>query len=175
MKKIGVLLVFGILLLASLSLVLAKQEQAGQIANKVITTSEGKEIGLQMGEKIGLIAGNVSAHTDLNITQEEEQNKTRLKVKLSNGRNAEIKIMPDTASERAIERLGQLNFTIQLKEVGKGNETRLAYELQAERHAKLLWLFRSKMQVKAEVDAENGEILQVKKPWWAFLASEPEE
>jgi hypothetical protein len=70
--------------------------------------------------------------------------------------------------------LGQLNFTIQLKETGKGNETRLAYEVQAERHAKLLGIFSMKMQVKTEVDAENGEV-SVKKPWWAFLASEPKE
>jgi hypothetical protein len=31
------------------------------------------------------------------------------------------------------------------------------------------------MQVSAQVDAENGEVIAVKKPWWAFLASESEE
>jgi hypothetical protein len=30
------------------------------------------------------------------------------------------------------------------------------------------------MQVQAQVDAETGEIIQVNKPWWAFLAVEPE-
>jgi hypothetical protein len=31
------------------------------------------------------------------------------------------------------------------------------------------------MQVRAQVDAENGEVIRTNKPWWAFLASEPEE
>jgi len=31
------------------------------------------------------------------------------------------------------------------------------------------------MDVSAQIDAETGEIIRVKKPWWAFLASEPEE
>jgi len=31
------------------------------------------------------------------------------------------------------------------------------------------------MNVEAQVDAETGEIIRVKKPWWAFLASEPAE
>ena len=44
---------------------------------------------------------------------------------LSNGRKAEIKIMPETASENAIERLGELNFTIELKEVGDDLENLL--------------------------------------------------
>ena len=65
-----------------------------------------------------------------------------------------------------------------LKEVGKsgeGNETRAAYEVQAQRHFRVLALFKTKAQVKAQVDAETGEIIQVKKPWWAFLSTEPEE
>ncbi len=31
------------------------------------------------------------------------------------------------------------------------------------------------MQVQAQFNAESGEIIIVKKPWWAFLAIEPEE
>ena len=119
---------------------------------------------------------DIEVNTTLEIETENEGNKTkdetRIKAKLSNGRKAEIKIMPDTASEKAIERLGQLNFTIQLKEVGKGDNTQLAYELQAERHFRILALFKAKALVKAEINAENGEIIIIKKPWWAFLAKE---
>ncbi len=87
---------------------------------------------------------------------------------LSNGRQAEIKIMPETASEKAIERLGQLNFTVELKEVGN-NQT--AYKLKAEREGKIFGLFRVMADVYVEVDAESGEVLRTRKPWWAFLAS----
>lgn len=41
----------------------------------------------------------------------------RCMASLSNGRNAEIKIMPETASATAIARLGDLGFNVTLKEV----------------------------------------------------------
>ena len=124
--------------------------------------------------------------TELEIEEETEGNKTKLKVKLNNGRNAEIKIMPEVASETALNRLRlkvcslDNNCSIELKEVAAkrktyGNETSLAYEIQAERNARLFWIFKTKMQVGAEVDAETGELIRVKKPWWAFLAYEGEE
>lgn len=93
---------------------------------------------------------------------------------LSNGRKAEIKIMPETASERAIERLGELNFTIELKEVGQDNminPLKVVYELKSEKQGKMLGLFKVRANVSAEVDAETGDVLKVKKPWWAFLAT----
>jgi len=146
----------------------------------VYTSESGEKIRVSEMAKnrIRLQVRNISADCELNITQEQVQNRTRLKVMLSNGRKAEIKIMPDVASERALERLrlsSENNCSLQLKEVGKGNETKLAYEVQVERHMRILGLFRTKAKVKAEVDAENGEVIRVKKPWWAFLASEPEE
>jgi len=87
---------------------------------------------------------------------------------LSNGRNAEIKIMPETASARAIERLGELGFNVSLKEVGND---KVAYELTAEKEGKMFGLFKVKGKVSVEVDAESGEVIKVKKPWWAFMAS----
>jgi hypothetical protein len=109
------------------------------------------------------------------------QNRTRARLNLSNGRNAEIKIMPNTASETALARLRLRNCnesnkcTIELKEVGKGNETRAAYEVQVQRHFRILGMFRTKANVRAQIDAENGEVIRTNKPWWAFLASEPSE
>lgn len=87
---------------------------------------------------------------------------------LSNGRKAEIKIMPETASERAIQRLGELNFSVELKEVGND---KVAYELESEKEGKVFGLFRAKGKVSALVNAETGEVEKVNKPWWAFLAS----
>ena len=166
------------------------------IRNKVkagiYTSEEGEEIRVSemARNRTRLRTDSIEAETELEIEEETEEdekmkNKTKLKVKLSNGRKAEIKIMPDAASERALERLrlkvcsAENNCTIELKEVGKKNQTgeerRLAYEVQAERHMRILGLFKTKAQVKAEIDAETGEIISVKKPWWAFLALESEE
>jgi len=139
---------------------------------------ESIQIRQQAQNKMQLSSGGVSANTGMKMVQEKVADKTQLKVQLSNGRNAEVKVMPNTASEKAIERLqlkvcsAENNCQIELKEVGQGEQVRAAYEVHAEKDAKLFGLFKTKMQVQAQVDAENGEVIQSKKPWWAFLASE---
>ncbi len=148
------------------------QVQTGTYMNQA-----GQQMQIQAGEgnEVKFQSGNVEAKTTMNMTQEQTQNKTKLQVKLSNGMNAEVKVMPDTASETALARLGakcESTCTIELKEVGTGNQNRVAYEIKTQKQAKVLGLFQAQMQVQAQVDAENGEVIQTKKPWWAFLATE---
>ncbi|MBW2971937.1 hypothetical protein KY359_02775 [Candidatus Woesearchaeota archaeon] len=143
-------------------------------------TEGGQQLQVQQREqnRVQLMVGSTEATSSLELTQEQVQEKTRLRAKLSNGKDAEIKVMPDTASEKALERLGlkvcnaDAGCSIELKEVGRGEQVRAAYEVQAQKQSKLLGLFGKKMQVQAQIDAENGEVIQAKKPWWAFLASE---
>lgn len=144
-------------------------------------SGERMQIQEQANNRIQLNSGGVSAQTSMEMTQEQTQTGTRLRVKLSNGQNSEVKIMPDVASENALEQLRirvcseENGCQIELKEVGQGEQVKAVYEVQAQKKAKILWLFETKMQVQAQVDAENGEVIQVQKPWWAFLASESEE
>ena len=147
------------------------------------TTENGKQLHVEekANNQIQLKSGVAQAQTSMEMIQEQTEQGTKLQVKLSNGRNAEVKVMPDTASEKALEQLRirvcseENNCQIELKEVGSKENIRAAYEVQLQKQAKLLGLFKTKMQVQAQVDAENGEVIQVKKPWWAFLASESEE
>ena len=147
------------------------------------TSENGKQIQVQeqSNNKVQLKSGAATAQTSMEMTQEQTQDKTKLKVKLSNGVNSEVKVMPDTASEKAMEQLRikvcseENNCQIELKEVGQGEQVRAAYEVKVQKQAKFLGLFKTKMQVKTQIDAENGEIIQSQKPWWAFLASESEE
>ncbi len=141
----------------------------------------GINITLEKGEQnqIKLRVRNQTARTTLDIIETiDENNNTILKIKSSNGNEIEIKIMPDTAAERAIERLKlkvcneSNNCTIELKDVPVKKANKLAYEIQVQRHYKLLALFKAKAINKAQIDAETGKILVVKKPWWAFLAKE---
>jgi len=156
----------------------------------VYTSPTGEKIRVRelAQNRFLLQVNNISADCYCELEQEQVQNRTKLKVKLKDGRNVEIKVMPDVASEKALTRLKlkvcseENNCTITLKEVAlkrrtgnKTEETGLAYEMQVQRQAKILWIFRKKMQVQSQVDAETGEIISVKKPWWAFLASEGEE
>ena len=142
------------------------------------TNSDGEQMQIERDGELKIRSGNVEANSSLDLIQEQDQNRTRLRVNLSNGRNAEIKIMPDTASATAIARLGLVNCisadgcTIQLKEVETQNQTRAVYEVQAQQDARVFGLFKTKMNVQAQVDAETGAVVQAKKPWWAFLATQ---
>lgn len=136
----------------------------------------GPRFEIRSENGLRLRVGAVEANSSLELTAGDGEG--RLRARLSNGKNAEIKVMPDTASARAIERLQLKNCnadngcSIQLKEVGNGNQTRAAYEVKAEKEAKVLGLFKTRMHVRAEVDAETGEVMKTNKPWWAFIASE---
>ncbi len=158
-------------------------KETNQVRSGNYVNSDGKQMQIQtqVNNEIKLKVGNAEAKTKMNMTQQQVQNKTKLMVKLSNGRNAEIKVMPDTASEKALERLrlkvcsSENNCSIELKEVGKREEVKAAYEVKIKKQSKFLGLIKTKMQVQAQVSAETGEVIRAKKPWWAFLATEPEE
>jgi len=155
---------------------LQNQVQA-QVQTGTYMNQAGEQMQIQAGEgnEVKLQSGNVEATTAMTMTQEQVQNRTKLQVMLSNGMNAEVKVMPDAASETALARLGakcEGTCTIELKEVGTGSQIKAAYEIKTQKQAKVLGLFQAKMQVQAQVDAENGEVIQAKKPWWAFLATE---
>lgn len=111
-----------------------------------------------------------------------EGNASKLKIKLSNGRNAEVKIMPETASIRALERLRLKNCnetvnncTIQLREVGQGNMTRAVYEARVKKAFRVFGMFKAEREVLTQIDAETGEEVMTRRPWWSWMASEKEE
>ncbi len=126
-----------------------------------------------------IIAGRINAKTGLNLTAEDINDTTLLRAYLSNGRHAYVKIMPDQASKIALERLKakcvERNCTIELKEVGSGNKSRLTYMIETEKDSRVLLIFKKKMKVEAQVDAETGKIIKARKPWWTFLADEKDE
>lgn len=147
---------------------------------KIMTITAGNS-----GNVITITVNKTDANTSLPLTinkteknETKDQNKTKLEAKISNGKYSEIKIMPDTASQTAIERLklkvcSQINnCTIELKEVGQGNQTKVHYEVQAEKEYKVLFLFKTKGKIIADIDSENGQVISVKNPWWSFLARE---
>jgi hypothetical protein len=146
-------------------------------------TSDGKQVQVQVREnnQMELSSGGMKAQTSMKLMNEGEESQLMVKATLSNGRNAEIKVMPDAAGETALTRLKlktcaeENGCSIELKEVGKGDDIKPAYEVKTQRQSRVLGLFKANMDVQAQVDAETGELLKVKKPWWAFLASEPQE
>jgi hypothetical protein len=136
------------------------------------------------GNVITIIVNKTEVNTTLTIEGRRERNitieknVTIIEVKLSNGKNAEIKVMPDAASQIALARLRLKvcnitnNCTIELKEVGHGNQTKAVYDVQADAQYRILFLFKTKAKIWTYVDTETGQIIVVKHPWWAFLAKE---
>lgn len=145
---------------------------------------EGKKVNISElnDTQKEFIVGKINAKTGLNLSIDDLGNGTLgsiMSAYMSNGRKAEIRVMPDRASEIAREkfkiRCEEHNCTFELKEVGKGNESRAVYEMRAEKKSKLFGLFSKKMEIRSEIDAETGVAGKVHKPWWAFLASESDD
>jgi len=144
-------------------------------------TENGKMMTIQAGRSGNVIVitverVNVSTELEVELENESGNNIAGLRARLSNGETREVKILPDEAAERARERLrirecsSDNNCSLELNEEAQ----QLRYEMQVERHSRILGIFQKKMQIRAEVNAENGET-SIKKPWWAFIAVEPEE
>ena len=138
---------------------------------KIMTITAGNS-----GNVITIVVNKAEANTTSELeTEAIGDNKTKLKVKSEDETLKEIKIMPDTASETAIARLGDLGFTIELKEVGKEttitSDDRVVYELTGNKQGKFLGIFKIMASERVQVDAETGEVKKVIKPWWSFLAT----
>ncbi len=140
------------------------------VGNYPLEQGNNLRVSQQTENRLRLRVNDSVAETELELEQKRTQRGTELKATLGNGKKANIKVMPNVASENALKQLrlrvcnSSNNCSIELKEVGKGNQTQAVYEVQAEKQARLLGLFKTKMQVKAQVDAESGEVIQTNKP-----------
>ena len=132
------------------------------------TGSLGATISMiREGNKLKIKSGDVEVITSETVTVVD----SKLTMQTSNGASAEIKIMPEVASQTAIDKLGDLGFEIELKEVGIGDDGNIVYELKAEKQGHILALFKKTGEITTQIDAESGDIISVKKPWWSFLAT----
>jgi hypothetical protein len=93
----------------------------------------------------------------------------KFKVRMSNGQDKDLKVMPSSASQIAIEKFRSRNVSVVLKEVGEGNNLSVVYEAEANKTIKFLGLFKVKVELKAVIDSDTGEILRLEKPWWYFF------
>ncbi len=95
----------------------------------------------------------------------------RCSYQMTNGENMEVKITLDEASQIVQNQLQAGNCNAELKEEIIDGERRLVYEFSGEKEAKLFGLFRIRARIISLVDAQTGQVLDIEKPWWSFLAS----
>lgn len=153
------------------------------IANDGVIDIKGKIMIIKdiNGSDREIIIGKIKVRMRVDITSEENATGDidELKAILSNGSFSHIRIMPDLAVAIALNRLRaqceENNCSVELSEVDKGNIKKLVYRVQTKKDGRLFFIFKTRLQVLAEVDPNTGEIVVVEKPWWAFLVKEKNE
>lgn len=191
--KIAVLSIFVICLFSLIGIVSA-QALYGNSDNEIVVGSDSAGLNSRTSvnssnsmnssnerERVRAhILSRINARTGLNLSEDDvnvnSSNGAILRVYMSNGRYAYVRVMPDRASLTAREnmraRCEANNCTFELREVSLRNETRAAYRVRVEKDARVLGLFRARMNVDVDVDADTGEVIQVHRPWWASISSE---
>jgi len=124
----------------------------------------------EMEREIEFEGYNVSSKLKLKIAHEKDN--VEMRVNLSNGEEKEIKILPNVASQTAINVFKNKNITVELKEVKRGNNTAIVYEASSEKRVRLFGLFNVVAPLKTQIDSETGKVINFNKPWWYFLTSE---
>jgi hypothetical protein len=176
MKKLIFLILASVLLF---SLIGITNADIGKITAYVINPDQGSENDSNNGQGDNMMVGNDRDEHGCIGSAGYTWCESKGKCLRSWEENCtSVKIMPSTASTTAIARLGIKNCnesegcTIVMKETGTGNETKATYEVKAKKEAKLFGFIKTSMDVAAEVDAETGEVISTKGPWWRIFAVE---
>lgn len=104
---------------------------------------------------------NYNASTQVQLYKSEEG---RIYGVFKNNKTKEI-ILPDEVRDRLENRTRIMlhNETIKLEDNGQ-------YNIEAKTEAKLLGFIPVRERIKAQIDAETGEITRTRSSWWGFLA-----
>ncbi len=85
---------------------------------------------------------------------------------LSDGSEIAVNILPGAVVSVVSSEWGVGEVDVELIE----KEGRVVYEAKALIPGRILWIFRTNMEVGAEIDAETGNV-EIKRPGWAFIFS----
>ncbi|MBU2616492.1 MAG: hypothetical protein KKB79_00740 [Nanoarchaeota archaeon] len=115
--------------------------------------------------------------TELEVESEFEGEESDIMVKTTDGQRHAVKILPERVREVARERLrireeGLSNLT--LEEIMENGVPRVVYKLASKHPGRFLGIFKTALKAETQIDPETGEVLNVNKPWWAFLVNEEE-
>lgn len=76
----------------------------------------------------------------------------------------EIKVLPEEAISKAKE------ITTIEEIILEEESQKLVYSVKGTKSAKLFFLIPVKIEIEKKINAETGDVISVKKPWWSFLA-----
>jgi len=126
----------------------------------------GREITIHTGEfgntNIQVKGENMSTNVSL-----YRGDNGKLYGTFGNNETREIKMLPDQVKEKIRENLS--------KQLGNENITldkNGTYQYQGEKNVTLFLFFHIKEKINAQLDSATGQVIQLKKPWWAFLTKD---
>lgn len=123
------------------------------------------------------IVSRISLETELSVSLSNENTGSKLRVQLSNGNYASIRVLPSEASDKAESVLGvkcseETNCTVELKEHKVNGTQKAVYEVKMKKEVRLFGIFKVNQRVGADIDAETKEVITTHKSWWSFLTTE---
>jgi len=182
MKKTSALLFLSFLFVGmfATSFVLADSDNGNRLS-VAVSARNSNDAGddSEWGNKlrVGDSMNGLEVRSELKIRERaDKENGTRLRVRLNNGTETELRVLPERAAEIARERLRAKNVTIEVRErQNEDNIPRVVYLASGEIPGKFLGIFKIRARYQTSIDAETGEVVEFNGPWWAFLISESTE
>jgi len=125
----------------------------------------GREMTIHAGKSGNIIVQVKGVNMSTNVTLYRGENGTLHGI--FNGKEKRIKMLPDQVKEKIREKIARQleNENIQLNEDG-------TYQYEGKERARLFAFIPVKVMVRAELDPETGEVIRLRKTWWAVFTRE---
>jgi uncharacterized membrane protein YkoI len=129
-------------------------------STRVVVDKRNVDIIKDEKGKFKIKSGDKEAESDLEISEQD----LKVVVKTSSG-TAELKVLPDQAAAKGLK-VEEVKSMKLVEE--KGNPV---YDISGKKRGRLFALIPVSGDVEQKVDAQSGEIIYTKTPWWSFLAT----
>lgn len=133
------------------------------IISTLLNNSQPVEVEIKVDKISNFIQINVSDQVAITREIIKFENNS-LKIETPSG-DKTINIMPHVATQiMSLSKVNRVELKIEREPV---------YEIEGIKKGKLLFIFPVDILTKSQINAENGRILRLEKPWWDFLVFEP--
>ena len=143
------------------------KERNGEVEKEIRVerrTAEGEKIRIE--RRIRVKDGEIEIRTKLKV----EGSGSNFSVVDSKGERHRIRVTPEKLRMLIKERLLAENITnFSIDEIKHKNIPRVVFKVNSEHPGRFLGIFKIAMKAETFVDPETGEVIDVSKPWWAFL------
>lgn len=116
-------------------------------------------------------SAKITAYVVVDNKAESYGNQSELNDSESNRIQTIAEPASDTAKGVLAVKCERENCTLIVKDIQVGNEAKRAYEVIEQTPVRLFGLIKKNMTITSYYDADTEDLLVIKKPWWAFLAS----